>query len=77
MNKEQKQTWKKLSKTELVLGDDINGYLDQFPETAQELIADLGDHLDSEFTVLYAKTYKDPNTLELYSIVEIRKTKKK
>lgn len=77
MNKSKEKVWKKLSKTELKLGNAITDTQYTATEREQDLINDLKDKLDSTFELHDVKTLMNPNTYEPITIARIIRTEKK
>ena len=79
MNKEQKEVWKKLANKGLILSprtiEALNpNTMAAYSQPAIDLITDLQEKLDDEYTVVSVNTVMDPSTLEPVAIVKLRKT---
>ena len=79
MNDKEK-VWKKLAKKDLILSDRTKEALNPstmaaYSQPAIDIVKDLQEKLDDEYTVVSVNTVIDPSTLEPVAIVRLRKTK--
>jgi len=80
--KPEEKVWKKLAKKELILSDYVREKISTAPtpesqsDQVREIIADLQDKLDAEYTVTDISTSTDAVTFEPVVRVIIRKTRK-
>ena len=73
MNAEGRKVWKKLAKKDLIMGPRVAGQ--ELHNDAQDMINDLKDKLDCEYTVQDIKHLTDPATFEPITIIQLIKTK--
>lgn len=80
MNAEQKKVWKKLAKKDLILSDRAKNDLSPitlaaYSQPAIDIVKDLQEKLDDEYTVVSVNTVIDPSTFEPIATVKLRRTK--